>query len=1024
LIKKLIFKKDTSSDYSQKIIKMLKLTTYLFFLFILVSGCSPVKEVTIYNKSEEFREAINTKQLLLPVPNSSKVDTIIIDSNLKLINICFNKDLSYIPFRKENVEEFYSAVKNYYGENFYDYNFSIITLKKPIEELIPNYFRENEFEYDKSRLSVKRERPEPVIKNISKPYEATKGLYERNILLWPSHGWYFSQSAGRWEWQRSRLFQMVEDLGPYSFVIPYLVPMLENAGANVFIPRERDVQINEVIVDDMSEGYYETGEQRAIYPSILTGQDAGTSWGEGEGDAFGIGEPPYKSGVNPFKLGNHRITYSEHKETTIASWEPDIPETGEYAVYISFNSSINNVEDAHYTLYHLGGSTKFLINQQIGGGTWLFLGKFKFAKGKSFQSGKVTLNNKSKEKNKIVSADAVRFGGGMGVIERGGNTSGRPKFVEGSRYWLQFAGMPDTLVYNLNGDTIDYNDDYQSRAEYGNFLYGAPFGPSKDRNVKGLGLPIDLSMAFHTDAGITKNDTTVGTLIIYSVESIDTLLSFPDSVSRYASRDLADIIQTQIVDDIREKYDPVWNRRRLWDAKYSEATRPNFPSFLLELLSHQNSLDAKFALDPRFRFDVSRSIYKGMLKFLSTQYDIDYTVQPLPVTHFSSDFNQAGDILLKWKPVMDSYEPSAKPDKYLVFRRIDNGGFNNGILTSDTFFVDKDILPGKIYSYKVSAVNEGGESFPSEILSVCKAGNENEPVLIINGFDRICGPASIETESFSGVMENIDAGVPDKFDYSYTGTQYDFNPASKWTTNDAPGHGASHSNYETKIIAGNSFDYPFVHGKSIKENGYSFVSCSDEAVWDNLVDISKYKLVDLILGEEKETHWQKPAADSINGTQFKAIPGKFQNVIEHYLKSGGNIFISGAYIGTDLFSNPSPDSADIKFAQNILKINWGNGYADKSGEVYPIQSAFSTDSLLINYNTDLNDSIYAVEAPDAIKPFKGSKTILRYSENNFSAGVGYKKDYGVIVLGFPFETILGKRDRQILMNLIMTYFGL
>ncbi len=61
--------------------------------------------------------------------------------------------------------------------------------------------------------------------------------------------------------------------------------------------------------------------------------------------------------------------------------------------------------------------------------------------------------------------------------------------------------MPDTLVYNLNDNKNDYNDDYQSRAEYGNYLMGAPFGPNKNRDEKGLGIPIDLSLAFHTDAG-------------------------------------------------------------------------------------------------------------------------------------------------------------------------------------------------------------------------------------------------------------------------------------------------------------------------------------------------------------------------------------------------------------------------------------------------------------------------------------------------------------------------------------------
>ena len=35
-----------------------------------------------------------------------------------------------------------------------------------------------------------------------------------------------------------------------TIVVPYLIPMLEKAGANVFTPRERDWQCNEVIVDN------------------------------------------------------------------------------------------------------------------------------------------------------------------------------------------------------------------------------------------------------------------------------------------------------------------------------------------------------------------------------------------------------------------------------------------------------------------------------------------------------------------------------------------------------------------------------------------------------------------------------------------------------------------------------------------------------------------------------------------------------------------------------------------------------
>ena len=86
--------------------------------------------------------------------------------------------------------------------------------------------------------------------------------------------------------------------------------------------------------------------------------------------------------------------------------------------------------------------------------------------------------------------------------------SQRPRYQEGARYFLQYAGMPDTLVYILNKAKVDYSnrgkdaaafakreagkddykDDYQSRGEWVNYLMGAPNGPRQPiLNVKGLG---------------------------------------------------------------------------------------------------------------------------------------------------------------------------------------------------------------------------------------------------------------------------------------------------------------------------------------------------------------------------------------------------------------------------------------------------------------------------------------------------------------------------------------------------------
>src|SRR5690606_9927005 len=77
-----------------------------------------------------------------------------------------------------------------------------------------------------------------------------KGLQNNHIALWQSHGWHYEQKLGRWEWQRARIFQTVEDLYTQSYVLPFLVPMLENAGANVLFPRERDYNKTELIVDN------------------------------------------------------------------------------------------------------------------------------------------------------------------------------------------------------------------------------------------------------------------------------------------------------------------------------------------------------------------------------------------------------------------------------------------------------------------------------------------------------------------------------------------------------------------------------------------------------------------------------------------------------------------------------------------------------------------------------------------------------------------------------------------------------
>ncbi|MFC2491017.1 MAG: hypothetical protein ACFNVK_13270 [Prevotella sp.] len=90
----------------------------------------------------------------------------------------------------------------------------------------------------------------PLTTNLSKPFNITAGLGGRHLSVWASHGLYYETKRNSWQWQRPPLFATNEDLFTPTIVLPYLIPMLEKAGAIVLSPRERDLQTEEVIVDN------------------------------------------------------------------------------------------------------------------------------------------------------------------------------------------------------------------------------------------------------------------------------------------------------------------------------------------------------------------------------------------------------------------------------------------------------------------------------------------------------------------------------------------------------------------------------------------------------------------------------------------------------------------------------------------------------------------------------------------------------------------------------------------------------
>jgi hypothetical protein len=266
-------------------------------------------------------------------------------------------------------------------------------------------------------------------------------------------------------------------------------------------------------------------------------------------------------------------------------------------------------------------------------------------------------------------------------------------------------------------------------------------------------------------------------------------------------------------------------------------------------------------------------------------------------------------------------------------------------------------------------------------------------------------------------MSGLDAGVPDRVALNITGEQYNFDPDSRWRTDDAPGHGASHANLEGSIIAGNSFDFPFVHGIALRSAGMSFVSASKAAVMDGRVPLKPYALVDLILGEERETSWPRVSMDTVRGRQFKAFPAALQKALRAYTESGGSLLVSGAYAGTDL-----RDSTDVAFARDVLHYRLSTDHASRTGRVIPTREGGFPDTLTVRFATTPTETLYGVEAPDGLAPTEGGTTALRYSDSMTGAGVAWKGNSSVFVLGFPFETIGNEREARALMHEILGFF--
>ena len=247
---------------------------------------------------------------------------------------------------------------------------------------------------------------------------------------------------------------------------------------------------------------------------------------------------------------------------------------------------------------------------------------------------------------------------------------------------------------------------------------------------------------------------------------------------------------------------------------------------------------------------------------------------------------------------------------------------------------------------------------------------------------------------------------------------------------DNPGFGASFTDKAGKPVPGNTFDFTVIHGKAMMAAGRPFHSTSSAAFSDGIHSASNDPVADFICGKQVTTM----VGSGKVADRFQVFPESLQDAIVKYTGEGGNVLISGANIGTDVWDKVFPVEVDSTytartkaFIENTLGYRWLTNFATHGETVWPMKNnTFNLAGKIgkIEFYKERNNLIYNVETPDGIVPANdNSHTFLRYRDTNISAGTCYVGDgYKTACLGCPIEVIKQQDDINDLITNILHFF--
>jgi hypothetical protein len=764
----------------------------------------------------------------------------------------------------------------------------------------------------------------PVVPAARQPAGVLSG---KIVFTNGGHGWTWDPDY--WRVQRPVTQEMNEDMGNLD-QMNFFAAWCFNAGAVVVPMRPLGQQNNAVVLDNDDPEVTYTGTWANSTSTLFFGS---------------AGDVPY------------RYAALANAETATATYTPNLPARGHYPVYTWVRHGSDRTPQL-YRIRHTGGESQVRIPHHMVGNGWVYLGEYYFDAGVNAARGSVVVSNlRSSEQGEYTFADAIRFGNGMGTVNRGTGVSTYPCEEENCRYWFQAnlgQGQSSTLY---DGGGADESDSWS-----------APSKMSAEMNREAAGSFFDrIHISFHSNAGGGR-----GTLALITGDPT------PNQTR------LAQICGREVNDDLVALGSPPlevpWQNRSniTYTGGYSEIDGSLFSyemdATIIEVAFHDSPDDARLMRDPKARSAVGRAAMHAAVKYMNEFAGGPLNFPPEAPTGLRAQAGTNGAIVLSWtQPV--SAGGSGMPTGYVIYRSTNGYGFGVPATVGNvTTFTLTGLALDTDHYFRVAAINAGGESFPSEVAGCRPASTGARQVLFVNGFDRFDRTLNLRQD-----LTRQGYAPPDA-----TGAAERVLPRRN-----------------------NSSDYIVPHGKALSAAGYAFDSCQNEHTASGAVRLTDYPLVVWASGQE-----------SVSDESFSASE---QSAVAAFRAGGGSLFVSGSEIAWDLDRASGPTAADRVFFNAQLKADLASDANDDSNSytLNPVAGGLFAGMAAIAFD-DGTRGVYPVQSPDVLTPMGGAVASLTFAGvASGAAALVYDGAAGggrLVYLGLPFETISGSAVRAELMR--------